>query len=134
MSLWREVVEPLLTPRANFWAEMNGQVVLSDWRVRLLDAIDSVGSISGAAHALGIEYRLAWDRIHEMEEGLGQKLVDAHAGGVGGGGAQLTPVAREYVRRWKAFDSGLQALVAERFAAAFGISDAPNEPSGEVSP
>ena len=110
----------MLIPRANFWAEIDGDVVLSEWRVQLLQAIDAAGSISGAAQQLDIPYKLAWERIHEMEGRLGQPLVDAQVGGAGGGGATLTPLAREYVRRWHEFQQGLEALVAQRFAAAFG--------------
>lgn len=110
----------MLIPRANFWAEIDGDVVLSEWRVQLLQAIDAAGSISGAAQQLDIPYKLAWERIHEMEGRLGQPLVDAQVGGAGGGGATLTLLAREYVRRWHEFQQGLEALVAQRFAAAFG--------------
>ena len=46
-----------------------------------------------------------------MEERLGQKLVDAQVGGVGGGGASLTPVARDYIQRWHTFSSGLTDVV-----------------------
>ena len=114
----------MLIPRANFWAETDGEVVLSEWRVQLLQAVDAAGSISGAAHQLDIPYKLAWERIHEMEQRLGQSLVDAQVGGAGGGGATLTPLAREYVRRWHVFHQGLEALVAQRFAAAFGGGEA----------
>ncbi len=108
-----------LRPRANFWAEAGGQVVLSQWRVRLLQAIRDTGSISAAAQQLGIDYRLAWQRVHQMEQGLGQQLVDTQVGGSGGGGAQLTPVAAELIARWEDFVRGLDAVVAERFAEAF---------------
>ena len=110
----------MLTPNANFWAEVDGEVVLSDWRVQLLQAIDEAGSISGAAQQLDIPYRLAWERIHEMEARLGQSLVDAQVGGAGGGGATLTPLARDFIRRWREFNQGLEALVEQRFTAAFG--------------
>jgi molybdate transport system regulatory protein len=109
----------MLTPKANFWAEIDGEVVLSDWRVQLLQAIDQAGSITGAAQQLDIPYRLAWERIHEMEQRLGQSLVDAQVGGAGGGGAILTPLARDLIRRWSDFRQGLEALVEQRFAAAY---------------
>ena len=109
----------MLIPKANFWAELDGEVVLSDWRVHLLQAIDEAGSISGAAQQLDIPYKLAWERLHEMEARLGQPLVDAQVGGAGGGGATLTPLARDFVRRWHEFNQGLEATVAQRFAAAF---------------
>lgn len=112
----------MLIPKANFWAEIDGEVVLSEWRVQLLQAIDETGSITGAAQQLDIPYRLAWERVHEMEQALGQSLVDAQVGGAGGGGATLTPLARDYVRRWHEFHQGLEITVAQRFAAAFGES------------
>lgn len=108
-----------LRPRANFWAEVGGQVVLSQWRVQLLRAIGESGSISAAAQQLGIDYRLAWQRIHEMEQGLGQQLVDTQVGGAGGGGASLTPLAIDLIARWEAFVRGLDAVVAARFGDAF---------------
>ena len=108
-----------LRPRANFWAEAGEQVVLSQWRVRLLQAIREHGSISAAAQQLGIDYRLAWQRVHEMEEGLGHQLVDTQVGGAGGGGASLTPIAIDLITRWEAFVRGLDTVVAERFSEAF---------------
>ena len=60
-----------------------------------------------------------------MEERLGQKLVDAQIGGAGGGGAALTPVAREYTQRWHAFSEGLSAVVEEHFRQAFAAEPSP---------
>ncbi len=60
-----------LAPHTNLWIERNERVVLSRWRVQLLEAIEATGSISAAAERLGVQYRLAWERLEEMEEGLG---------------------------------------------------------------
>jgi molybdate transport system regulatory protein len=109
-----------LTPRINLWIESGGQVVLSKWRVQLLEAIGETGSISGAAEKMGIQYRLAWDRLEEMENGLGIRLVERHVGGVHGGGAWLTEAGREYVERFAGLAERIDALVAEQFEAAFG--------------
>lgn len=113
-----------LSPKSNFWAEIDGEVVLSDWRVQLLQAIDEAGSITGAAQQLDIPYKLAWERIHEMERRLGQPLVDAQVGGAGGGGATLTPLALDLIRRWREFRYGLETLVEQRFGAAFSDDSA----------
>ena len=51
--------------KANFWIEKEGKVVLSSWRVGLLEAIEETGSISAAASKMGVSYRRAWDKIHE---------------------------------------------------------------------
>jgi len=105
--------------RANVWIEKDGQVVLSRWRVALLQAIDETGSISAAAERLGIPYRRAWDKIHECEERLGVKLIDTQTGGSGGGGTRLTPEGADYVRRFQQFNKGLDEVVRSRFREAF---------------
>lgn len=105
--------------KANFWIEKDGKVVLSLWRVALLQAIDEDGSISAAAERLGVPYRRAWDRIHECEERLGVKLIDTQTGGTGGGGAQLTQEGTEYVRRFQQFSKGLDELIKSRFREVF---------------
>lgn len=105
--------------RANFWIEEAGQVVLSSWRVKLLEAVAETGSISAAAAKMGISYRRAWDKIHESEERLGIKLVDTQTGGVGGGGSELTAAAQDYIQRFHEFTNGLNELINQRFGEYF---------------
>lgn len=105
--------------RANFWVEKDGKVVLSTWRVRLLEAVEETGSISSAASKMGISYRRAWEKIHECEERLGVKLVETQVGGAGGGGANLTPVATDYIGRFRKFTAGLNSTVVRRFEEFF---------------
>ncbi len=93
---------PPLQPRINIWFEADNKVAISLWRVHLLQAVDRTGSISAAATAMGVQYRLAWQRIHEMEERLGISLVTATIGGRGGGGSTLTPAAHQLIERFLA--------------------------------
>ena len=109
-----------MEPRFNVWIEHHGVVVLSEWRVKLLEAIDQTGSISRAAEKMKITYHRAWEKLHEMEEGLGYKLVDAQVGGAGGGGAELTPRGRELMKKFRTFDQGLGEEIEQRFEASFG--------------
>ena len=108
-----------MDPKFNLWIEHNGVVVLSEWRVQLLDAIDQTGSISRAAEKMKVTYHRAWEKIHEMEEGLGYKIIDAQVGGAGGGGAELNAQGRDLVKRFRAFDAGLSDEIDDRFEAAF---------------
>jgi molybdate transport system regulatory protein len=105
--------------KSNFWIEKDGEVVLSRWRVALLQAIDETGSITAAAERLRIPYRRAWDKVHECEDRLGVKLIDTQTGGTGGGGARLTQEGAEYVKRFQQFSRGLDELVKDRFREAF---------------
>jgi molybdate transport system regulatory protein len=94
-------------------------VVLSEWRVRLLDAIDQTGSISRAAEHMKVTYHRAWEKLHEMEDGLGYKLVEAQVGGVGGGGAELTPQGRALMKQFRALSQGLVDEIDQRFDEVF---------------
>jgi len=109
--------------KANYWMEKDGKVVLSRWRVALLIAVQETGSISAAADRMNIAYRRAWDKIHECEERLGVRLLETQTGGAGGGGARLSQTGVEYVERFQRFSHGLDELVREHFAQAFGDVD-----------
>jgi molybdate transport repressor ModE-like protein len=74
---------------------------------------------------MGIPYHRAWDKIHECEERLGLALLTTQTGGLGGGGARLTPEGADYVSRFLQFSQGLDQLIGERFAEAFGDLAAP---------
>jgi molybdate transport system regulatory protein len=109
-----------LTPHLNLWLEQDGQVVLSVWRVQLLAAIAETGSISAAAERMKVQYRLAWDRLDQMERGLGLRLVDRHAGGAGGGGASLTTAGHDLMDRFNAMAAAADACLLEYFQQFFG--------------
>jgi molybdate transport system regulatory protein len=109
-----------LTPHLNLWLERGGEVVLSVWRVQLLTAIDQTGSISAAAERMQVQYRLAWDRLDEMERGLGLRLVDRHTGGTGGGGAHLTAAGRDLVDRFNVLTAATNDCLAAQFQQSFG--------------
>ncbi|MDI3339966.1 MAG: LysR family transcriptional regulator [Sphaerobacter sp.] len=106
--------------RVKCWAEQSGALVLSDWRIELLTAVEERGSLSAAADDFGVAYRVAWGKIREMEQRLGVKLLQGHSGGTGGGGSALTPAGQELVTRYRRFRAGLDALVEQRFAETLG--------------
>ena len=108
-----------LAPHVNLWIERGGRVALSRWRVQLLEAVEATGSISAAAERMGVQYRLAWDRLEEMEEGLGVRLVERHVGGAGGGGAIVTSVGRNLIARFNAFATAVEAAVGDEFQHYF---------------
>ena len=109
-----------LEVRSKLWIERDGEVVLSDWRLALLEAVDRTGSLTRAADELGVPYRTAWQRRKESEERLGFRLVDSHSGGSEGGSSVLTEQARDLLRRYRHLTDGLEELVDRRFKQAFG--------------
>jgi molybdate transport system regulatory protein len=89
---------------------INGPRV-SDDRIRLLDAVDSHGSISAAARAVGMTYKAAWDAIAALNNLAERPLVEARTGGRTGGGAALTDDGRELLASAKWFQAELHRLV-----------------------
>ncbi len=105
--------------RSKLWIEVGGEPVFGRGRRFLLEAIDSYGSINRAAQEVDISFRKAWGYIKAMEERLGMKLVERHAGGRNGGGATLTEDARMLLRKYGALERGVQEFVDSRFASVF---------------
>ncbi len=105
--------------KSNIWLEIDGQVVLSAWRIDLLRAIQQTGSISGAAELMNIPYRRAWEKIHQLEERLGLKLVETQVGGYGGGGAKLSRECLELIAKYALLTQGIDPLLQQRFEEIF---------------
>ena len=103
------------TPRQKLWLERDGQVVMSDYRVRLLALVQETGSLAKAASALKLSYRRAWGKVKELEANLGMPLVQSEVGGAGGGHTVLTPAAAALVEAYGRF----QERVARETEAAF---------------
>ena len=111
-----------MRPRVKLWIETeDGRVALSEWRVTLLQAVAEHGSLVGAARALGIPHRTAWQRIQEMEACLHVRLLETVSGGVGGGRSRLSAAALEFIGKYEALRAGLDALVDERFERSFSL-------------
>jgi molybdate transport system regulatory protein len=104
---------------SKIWIGRGEDVVLSTWRIKLLEAIDATGSLSRAAAALNIPYRTAWERVKEMETRLGMRLLESESGGADGGGSRLTADAHDLCDRFHRVESGIQDVIARRFAAEF---------------
>ena len=114
------VTLPAMEARSKLWAERDGKIVLSDYRVRLLELIDETGSLSDAALQMRLSYRRAWGKLKEIEANLGVRLVESAAGGAGGGGSRLTPEGRRFVERYDAFRAAAGDAIEREFRRAFG--------------
>lgn len=105
---------------AKFWIEVDGNIVLGDYRVKLLALIDETGSLRDAAARLGLSYRRAWGKIREIEANLGVKLVVSAIGGPGGGGSShLTDEARRLVAQYQRLSDAMNQHLRTEFARAF---------------
>ncbi len=104
-----------MKPKFKLWIEEDGEVVFGEGRRLLLEAIEKHGSISAAAKELSMSYRAAWGKIKASEQRLGQKLLIVSKGGAEGGGAQLTPYAKELIQNYHAFREEVVSSIENSF-------------------
>ncbi|MGE5471320.1 MAG: TOBE domain-containing protein [Bacteroidota bacterium] len=96
---------------------------LGDTRIRLLEAIDTHGSISRAAKAVPISYKAAWDAVDAMNNLADQPLVVRSTGGRNGGGTLLTEHGRKTIALYRALEAEYQAAL-ERLSASMNDGEA----------
>ena len=90
-----------LEARVKLWWEKDGKLVFSDYRAELLRAIRDTGSLAEAAGQLGLSYRRAWGKIREIEDNLGEPLVESRRGGARGGRSCLTPLGERLLSEFE---------------------------------
>lgn len=83
------------------WMTVGGEHLGGANRVELLAAIAQLGSITGAAKAVGLSYKAAWDAIDTMNNLAGEPLVERVTGGKGGGGTRLTARGAQLVDNFR---------------------------------
>jgi molybdate transport repressor ModE-like protein len=103
----------------NVWVENKKSVVLSKWRMALLQAVEKGGTIAKAAQSMGVSAGTARKKIREIEAALGAKVVE-EAGSAGAKSLRLTPRARKLIDQFTQFSAGLDEDIAQRYRAAFG--------------
>jgi molybdate transport system regulatory protein len=81
-------------------------------KIALLEAIRSVGSISGAGRSMGMSYRKAWLLVDEIKGALRKPVVVA-----GTGGSKLTPTGEQLVRLYHDIESEIRGAARTEFRA-----------------
>ena len=108
--------------------EAEAGVAFSDTRIRLLEAIDRLGSINQAAKAVPLSYKAAWDAIDTMNNLAPEPLVLRVSGGRQGGGSALTDYGRRVIALYRALEVETQSAL-ERVSARLG-EDSPIDAEG----
>ncbi len=99
---------------------------LGDKRIRLLEAIDQLGSISQAAKAVPMSYKAAWDAMDDMNNVAPEPLVHRSTGGRNGGGTELTAFGRRLIAFYRALEQESQIALEKltRNLSQSGVADA----------
>ena len=84
---------------------------LGPGKVRLLEAIEDLGSISAAARSMGMAYRHAWELVDDLNRCFTTPIVAVSIGGREGGGAKLTPWGRELIERFHSMEKAARRAI-----------------------
>jgi molybdate transport system regulatory protein len=79
-------------------------VAIGPGRADLLGAIARTGSISAAAREMKMSYRRAWLLVEAMNAAFRRPLIETLTGGRSGGGARVTELGAEVLRRYRAME------------------------------
>ncbi len=82
-------------------------------RADLLEGIARTGSIAAAGKAMGMSYKRAWGLVRALNDGFGAPLVVSSRGGAEQGGANLTPLGREALARYRAMQARAEAAIED---------------------
>lgn len=100
---------------ARFWLiGANKSGYLGVGKVRLMELIDELGSISQAAKTLGMSYKRAWSLIEEVNKIGNLPYVTKEVGGAGGGHASLTDAGRKAIGQYRELETELRQFIAQR--------------------
>lgn len=79
----------------------------------LLEAIQRTGSISAAGRELKMSYRRAWLLVDTMNRCFREPLVETSTGGTSGGGAKVTELGTDVLRRYRAIEQKASLSIAD---------------------
>ena len=82
-------------------------------RIRLLEQIDALGSISAAAKAMGLSYKGAWHAVQALNNLSAKPLVLTQSGGSKGGVASVTAQGKALIRAYDGLEGLLNTHVAQ---------------------
>ena len=102
-----------LTLRIDF----DGDRAIGPGKIKLLELIDALGSISAAGRRMNMSYRRAWLLVDSLNRCFREPLVASHTGGQHGGGASLTPAGVAVVRHYRAVEAAAHAAGANHIDA-----------------
>ncbi len=95
------------------WLESDGRFLLGRGGARILKAIEEERSISKAAGKLGMSYRYVWSYIERINRALGKPIIETFRGGRrGGGGAKLTELGRDLLKKYMRMDDYINRLLS----------------------
>jgi molybdate transport system regulatory protein len=108
--------QPDQAPRPQIRILLRKAIAMGPGKAELLRAIEETGSISAAARTLGMSYRRAWLLVDTMNQCFKSPVVETLTGGQKGGGARVSELGQEVLRRYLEMEAKAAASVQKELA------------------
>jgi len=105
--------------KSKVWLEKEGELVFGVGKTRILETINTTGSINKAAKKMNMSYRRAWSCVVSIEKRIGRPLVIRTKGGKDGGGAILTDYAKDLLKKFTKLEAEVEAFTNKRYKNIF---------------
>ena len=113
--------------------DLTNQGAIGPGKIKLLELVGELGSISAAGRAMGMSYRRAWTLIDGLNGSFRSPVVTTQPGGARGGGAALTDLGHDVIARYRAIERAAAKASASELAA-LDAARASQPPSGRRGP
>ena len=111
-----------MRPKLKIWIENEeGEQIIGEGLLRLLQAIDETGSLNQASDRLDMSYRTAWGKLEKIENRLGIELVIRKSGGGREGGSRLTKRGRELMSRYLQLRGNMEEKLKREFENIYDV-------------
>lgn len=92
-------------------------VAIGPGKADLLEYIEETGSISAAGRRMGMSYKRAWRLVDAMNGHFTEPLVETSRGGSGRGGAVLTALGKDVLKRYRAIEKKTERIIEKESEA-----------------
>ncbi|MBK7174382.1 MAG: LysR family transcriptional regulator [Bacteroidales bacterium] len=105
-----------IQPAYKIWLSNDlGEGILGDGKWKILEKIESCGSLVQACEELGITYRRTWNDLKKIESQLGFKIIEASRGGADGGSTHLTADGIKLIKAFQHFHQRVDRIMTDEF-------------------
>lgn len=91
-------------------------------KIRLLELVDELGSIRGAATAMSMSYPQAWKLLHAVNEAFHSSVIITTKGGSDGGRTTLTEFGRILVKKYRDIERKAEGAAEFSFGSTMQVS------------
>lgn len=98
--------------RISLRVDFGDTVRVGPGKVRLLELIAELGSISAAGRAMDMSYRRAWLLVDSLNQAFVQQVVATRPGGKADQRAEVTPFGRQLIDRFRSMEAAAREVIA----------------------